>query len=147
VPCINYAKSQYLNKTSASSRQIGSLLKSPEEKHHIRFIYAISYARKASLEKKQRITLCLHKSNQKAVFLVPQDPKKYKLKLFKSHFMKIDKLVVGLIVIVFAALLLANSIIFFVDQSSLVFSQEVANLLVAFVLVVLAASFFKEAKE
>ncbi|TRO52079.1 hypothetical protein E2P61_04575 [Candidatus Bathyarchaeota archaeon] len=61
--------------------------------------------------------------------------------------MKIDKLVEGLIVIVLAALLLANAIIFFVDQTSQIFSQEVANLIVGFVLVVLAASFFKEANE
>ena len=61
--------------------------------------------------------------------------------------MKIDKLVIGLIVIVFAALLLANGIIFFVDQSSLLFSQEVVNLFVAFVLVVLAGAYFKESKE
>ena len=33
-----------------------------------------------SLEKKQRITLCLHKSNQKAVFLAPPRPKKPNLK-------------------------------------------------------------------
>ena len=61
--------------------------------------------------------------------------------------MKIDKLVEGLIVIVLAALLLANAIIFFVDQTSQIFSQEVVNLIVGFVLVVLAAAFFKEAIE
>ena len=61
--------------------------------------------------------------------------------------MKIDKLVEGLIVIVLAALLLANGIIFFVEPSGQIFSQEAVNVIVAFVLVVLAASFFKEAKE
>jgi len=61
--------------------------------------------------------------------------------------MKIDKLVEGLIVIVFAALLLANGIIFFVDPSSQIFSQEAVNVIVAFVLVVLAAGYFKEAQE
>ncbi len=61
--------------------------------------------------------------------------------------MKIDKLVTGLIVIVFAALLLANSVIFFVNQSSQLFSQDVVNLFVAVVLVVLAGAYFKESKE
>jgi hypothetical protein len=61
--------------------------------------------------------------------------------------MKIDKLVTGLIVIVFAALLLANSVIFFVDQSSQILSQDVVNLFVAFVLIVLAGAYFKESKE
>ena len=65
----------------------------------------------------------------------------------KCRIMKIDKLVTGLIVIVFAALLLANSVIFFVDQSSQILSQDVINLFVAFVLVVLAGAYFKESKE
>jgi uncharacterized integral membrane protein len=60
--------------------------------------------------------------------------------------MKIDKLIVGLIVIVLAALLLANSVIFFVGQTTM-FSQDVVNLFVGFVLVVLAGAYFKEAKE
>ncbi len=61
--------------------------------------------------------------------------------------MKIDKLVVGLIVIVLAALLLANGIIFFVDPSGQFISQEAVNVMIAFVLVVLAGSFFNEAKQ
>jgi hypothetical protein len=61
--------------------------------------------------------------------------------------MKIDKLVVGLIVIVLAALLLSNGIIFFVDPSSQYISQEAINVIVAFVLVVLAGAYFNEAKE
>lgn len=61
--------------------------------------------------------------------------------------MKIDKLFEGLIVIVLAASLLANVLIFFVDQSSQIFSQEVVNVILALVLVVLAALYFTEAKE
>ncbi len=60
--------------------------------------------------------------------------------------MRIDKLVVGLIVIVLAALLLADGVLFFIGQSNL-FSQEAANLFVGFVLVVLAGAYFKEAKD
>ena len=61
--------------------------------------------------------------------------------------MKIDKLVVGLIVIVFAALLLANGIITVVDPNSQLFDQNAVNIIVAFVLVVLAGSYFNEAKQ
>jgi hypothetical protein len=61
--------------------------------------------------------------------------------------MKIDKLVVGLIVIVLAALLLANGIITVVDPSSQLFAQNAVNIIVAFVLVVLAGSYFNEAKQ
>jgi uncharacterized membrane protein len=61
--------------------------------------------------------------------------------------MKIDKLIVGLIVIVLAALLLANGVITFVDPNSQLFAQNAVNVIVAFVLVVLAASYFKETKE
>jgi hypothetical protein len=61
--------------------------------------------------------------------------------------MKIDKLVVGLIVIVLAALLLANGIITVVDPISQLFAQNAVNIIVAFVLVVLAGSYFNEAKQ
>ena len=61
--------------------------------------------------------------------------------------MKIDKLVTGLIVIVLAALLLANGIITIVEPSSQMFGQDVVNIIVAFVLVVLAGSYFNEAKQ
>ena len=54
--------------------------------------------------------------------------------------MKIDKLVVGLIVLVLAALMI-------VDPNSQIFGQDAVNIIVAFVLVVLAGSFFNEAKE
>ena len=60
--------------------------------------------------------------------------------------MRIDKLVVGLIVIVLAALLLANSVLFFIGDTT-IFSQAIVNLFVGFVLVVLAGAYFKEAKE
>jgi uncharacterized membrane protein len=61
--------------------------------------------------------------------------------------MKIDKLVVGLIVLVLAALLLANGVLMFVDPNSQLFAQDAVNVIVAFVLVVLAGSYFKEVKE
>jgi uncharacterized membrane protein len=61
--------------------------------------------------------------------------------------MKIDKLVVGLIVIVLAALLLANGVLTFVDPNSQLFAQNAINIIVAFVLVVLAGSYFNEAKQ
>ncbi|MDG6223527.1 MAG: hypothetical protein QCH99_09750 [Candidatus Bathyarchaeota archaeon] len=48
---------------------------------------------------------------------------------------------------VFAALLLANGIIMVVDPESQIFSQEVINIIIGFVLVVLAASYFNESKE
>ncbi len=61
--------------------------------------------------------------------------------------MKIDKLMVGLIVIVLAALLLANGIIMYVEPNSQLFEQNTVNVIVAFVLVVLAGSYFNEAKD
>ncbi len=61
--------------------------------------------------------------------------------------MKIDKLVTGLIVIVLAALLLANGIITVVEPSSQLFAQDAVNIIVAIVLVVLAGSYFNEAKQ
>ena len=60
--------------------------------------------------------------------------------------MRIDKLIVGLIVIVLAALLLANSVLFFIGNT-VIFSQTIVNLFVGFVLVVLAGAYFKEVKE
>jgi hypothetical protein len=60
--------------------------------------------------------------------------------------MRIDKLIVGLIVIVLAALLLANSVVFLFGESA-IFSQAIVNLFVGFVLVVLAGAYFKEVKE
>ena len=62
-------------------------------------------------------------------------------------FMKIDSLVVGLIVIVIAALLLADGIISYVEPSSQMFELGVVKGMVGFVLVVLAASYFQKAKE
>lgn len=61
--------------------------------------------------------------------------------------MKTPEFIVGLIVMVFAALLLANGIIMVVDPESQIFSQEVINIIIGFVLVVLAASYFNESKE
>jgi hypothetical protein len=61
--------------------------------------------------------------------------------------MKIDKLVVGLIVLVLAALLLANGVLMIIDPNSQIFRQDAVNIIVAFVLVVLAGSYFNEAKE
>jgi hypothetical protein len=61
--------------------------------------------------------------------------------------MKIASLVVGLIVIVFAALLLADGIISYVDPSSQLFSLGAVKGIVGFVLAVLAASYFQKAKE
>jgi hypothetical protein len=61
--------------------------------------------------------------------------------------MKIDKLVVGLIVLVLAALLLANAVLIIVDPSTHIFGQDAVNIIVALVLVVLAGSYFKEMQE
>jgi hypothetical protein len=61
--------------------------------------------------------------------------------------MKIDKLVVGLIVLVLAALLLANAVLIIVDPSTQIFGQDAVNIIVALVLVVLAGSYFKEMQE
>jgi hypothetical protein len=62
--------------------------------------------------------------------------------------MKINNLLVGLIVIVLAALLLADGIISYVDPSSLgMFSLADVKGIVGVVLVVLAASYFRAAKE
>jgi hypothetical protein len=61
--------------------------------------------------------------------------------------MKINNLLVGLIVIVLAALLLADGIISYVDPSNQMFSLADVKGIVGVVLVVLAASYFRAAKE
>ena len=61
--------------------------------------------------------------------------------------MKIDKLVVGLVVLVLAALLLANGVLIMVSPGTQLFSQDIVNIIVGFVLVVLAGAYFNEAKE
>jgi len=61
--------------------------------------------------------------------------------------MKINALLVGLIVIVLAALLLADGIISYVDPSQQMFSLADVKGMVGVVLVVLAASYFRAAKE
>ena len=61
--------------------------------------------------------------------------------------MKIDRLIVGLLVIVVAALLLADGIMGYVDPSIALFSIRGFKLAVGFVLVVLAASYFRQTKE
>jgi hypothetical protein len=60
--------------------------------------------------------------------------------------MKINKLVIGLVVIAFSALLLANAVLNYLDPSNAIFSQTVVNIIIAFVLIVLAADYFNEAK-
>ncbi len=61
--------------------------------------------------------------------------------------MKIGNLVVGIIVVVLAALLLADGIISYVDPSDQLFSLADVKGVVGVVLVVLAASFIKAAKD
>ncbi len=61
--------------------------------------------------------------------------------------MKINSLLVGLIVIVLAAFLLADGIISYVDPRSQMFSLADVKGIVGVVLIVLAASYFKAAKE
>jgi ABC-type antimicrobial peptide transport system permease subunit len=60
--------------------------------------------------------------------------------------MKIDALVVGLIVIVFGALLLADAILTTVDPASMLFSPNDVKGMVGVVLVVISAFYFKRAK-
>jgi hypothetical protein len=59
--------------------------------------------------------------------------------------MKIGKFVVGLVVLVMAALLLADGVL--THLSSELFPISVFKLLVGFVVVVLAGAYFEEAKE
>jgi hypothetical protein len=61
--------------------------------------------------------------------------------------MKINNLLVGLMVIVLAALLLADGVISYVDPSNQMFSLADVKGIVGVVLVVLAASYFRAAKE
>ena len=61
--------------------------------------------------------------------------------------MKIDKLVVGLVVLILAALLLANGVLLLVAPPTQLLSQDAVNIIVGFVLVVLAGAYFNEAKE
>ena len=60
--------------------------------------------------------------------------------------MKIDALVVGLIVIVFGALLLADAILTTVDPASMLFSRNDVKGMGGVVLVVISAFYFKRAK-
>jgi len=61
-------------------------------------------------------------------------------------FMKSDHLVVGLIVLAFAAILLADAILTTVDPASQLFSPNDVKGMVGMVFVVLAALYFKAAK-
>ena len=60
--------------------------------------------------------------------------------------MKSDHLVVGLIVLAFAAILLADAILTTVDPASQLFSPNDVKGMVGMVFVVLAALYFKAAK-
>jgi len=62
-------------------------------------------------------------------------------------FMKIDSLVAGLIVIAFGAILLADAILTTVDPAGQLFSPNDVKGMVGMALVVLAATYFKKAKE
>ena len=59
--------------------------------------------------------------------------------------MKIGELVVGLIVLVMAALLLADGVL--TNMGTELFSLSIVKLLIGFVLVVLAGSHFQKVKE
>ncbi|PNX52191.1 MAG: hypothetical protein BV458_10565 [Thermoplasmata archaeon M9B2D] len=61
--------------------------------------------------------------------------------------MKIDNLVVGLIVIAFGAILFADAVLTTVDPSSQLFSPNDVKGIVGMALVVIAAIYFKKAKE
>ena len=61
--------------------------------------------------------------------------------------MRINNLLVGLIVIVLASLLLADGVLSYVDPSSQLFSLADVKGIIGVVLVVLAASYFKAAKD
>jgi hypothetical protein len=61
--------------------------------------------------------------------------------------MKINKLVIGLTVIALSALLLANAVLTYLDPNSAIFSQTIVNIIIAFVLIILAADYFNEARE
>lgn len=61
--------------------------------------------------------------------------------------MKIDNLVVGLIVIAFGAILFADAVLTTVDPSSQLFSPNDVKGIIGMALVVIAAIYFKKAKE
>jgi hypothetical protein len=61
--------------------------------------------------------------------------------------MKTNNLVIGLIVLVLAALLLADGVISYTDPSAQLFSLGDVKGIVGFVLVVLAASYFRASKD
>ena len=60
--------------------------------------------------------------------------------------MKIQKLVVGLIVLVLAALMLADGVLTYVADTTM-FNLDQFKLMVGFVLVVLAGAYFEESRE
>ncbi len=64
----------------------------------------------------------------------------------KASTIRIGELLVGLIVIVFAALLLADGVISNVSPNNQLFSLTEVKTIVGVVLVVLAASYFQKAK-
>jgi len=65
----------------------------------------------------------------------------------KASNVKLFNLVVGVIVIAFAALLLTDGVISNVDPSDQLFSLAAVKGIVGFVLVVLAASYFQKIRE
>jgi uncharacterized membrane protein len=73
--------------------------------------------------------------------------KNYKENTTKRLFMKIDNLIVGLIVLAFAAILLADAILTTVDPASQLFSPNDVKGIVGMALVVLAATYFKKTRE
>jgi hypothetical protein len=60
--------------------------------------------------------------------------------------MKITKFVVGLIVLVLAALMLADGVLAYIGDTTL-FTLQQFKLIVGFVLVVLAGAYFEESRE
>ena len=73
--------------------------------------------------------------------------KNYKENTTKRLFIKIDNLIAGLIVLAFATILLADAILTTVDPASQLFSPNDVKGIVGMALVVLAATYFKKAKE
>ena len=61
--------------------------------------------------------------------------------------MKTNNLLIGIIILVLAALLLADGIISYTDPSAQLFSLGDVKGIVGFVLLVLAASYFRAAKD
>lgn len=61
--------------------------------------------------------------------------------------MKIPNLFVGILVVVIAALLLADGVLGYVDVGMQLFALRGFKLAVGFVLVVLAASYFQKSKD